>query len=162
MLRTMRERVVSRASRIGLEVRVRTLDAPTRTVAEAAAAVGCHARQIAKSIVFIADGDPVVCIASGNHRVDLDRLAEILDVAEVRQATAQEVCAATGFPVGGVAPLGHDLPLVFDAALLEERRVFAAGGDGNTLVEVEPRALAERTRARVVSLDAAKSPGAAA
>ena len=158
----MRERVVAKASRIGLEVRVRTLEAPTRTVAEAAAAVGCDARQIAKSIVFIADGEPVVCIASGAHRVDPDRLAEILDVVEVRQATAQEVCAATGFPVGGVAPLGHDLPLVFDAALLDEQRVYAAGGDGNTLVEVDPRALADRTRARVVSLDVGEPSGAAA
>ena len=33
-------------------------------------AVGCQEAEIAKSIVFVADGDPVVCVASGRHRID--------------------------------------------------------------------------------------------
>ena len=154
----MREKVAAAAKRLGLDVEVRTLGAPTRTVAEAASAVGCEDRQIAKSIVFVADGEPVVCVASGAHRVDPDRLAEFLDVAEARPATPSEVCAATGFPVGGVPPFGHDLPPVLDAALLDEPRVYAAGGDGNTLFEVDPRELAARTGAAVAPLGA-RSPG---
>ena len=68
---------------------VQRLEASTRTVSDAAVAVGCQEAEIAKSIVFIADGDPVVCVASGRHRIDPEKLADALDVAEVRQATAR-------------------------------------------------------------------------
>ena len=54
-------------------MQVERLEASTRTVADAATAVGCDEAEIAKSIVFVADGDPVVCVASGRHRVDVRR-----------------------------------------------------------------------------------------
>jgi prolyl-tRNA editing enzyme YbaK/EbsC (Cys-tRNA(Pro) deacylase) len=148
----MREKVIQAARDLSLDLEIQTLEDPTRTVDEAARAVGCGASEIAKSIVFVADGDPVVCVASGAHRVDLDRLAEVLDAAEVRAATADEVRAATGFPVGGVPPFAHGLPVVFDESLLRHERIWAAGGDGNTLFCVESRRLAECTGARVAAV----------
>jgi prolyl-tRNA editing enzyme YbaK/EbsC (Cys-tRNA(Pro) deacylase) len=148
----MREKVIKVARELGLEVDVTTLEAPTRTVPEAAAAVGCKAAEIAKSIVFVADGEPVLCIASGAHRIDPEKLCDALDCAEIRQAAPDEVRAATGFPVGGVPPFGHALPVVVDEALLRHDRVWAAGGDGNTLFEVDPRKLAECVGARIASV----------
>ena len=153
----MKERVIATARTLGLEVEVRTLAAPTRTVAEAAAAVGCAPAQIAKTLVFVADGDPVLVVASGAHRVDPDKLADAFDCAEIRQASADEVRAATGYPVGGVSPVCPGLPVVFDEALLAHPRIWAAGGDGNTLFEVDPRALAERIGARTLAIGAAPS-----
>ena len=145
----MREKVIDSARSLGLDVDVRYLEESTATAQEAAVAVGCGKAQIAKSLVFVADGDPVVCIASGAHRVDADLLADTLDVAEIRQASPDEVRAATGYCVGGVPPFGHDLPVVLDEDLLEHDRVWAAGGDGHSLFDVDPRRLAECTHARV-------------
>ena len=139
----MRDKVIDSARRLGLEVDVQRLESSTRTVSEAATAVGCGEAEIAKSIVFVADGEPVLCIASGAHRVNTDKLAEALDVAELRQAAPDEVRAATGFPVGGVPPFGHDLTVVLDEALLAHDRVWAAGGDGHSLFAVDPRRLAD-------------------
>jgi prolyl-tRNA editing enzyme YbaK/EbsC (Cys-tRNA(Pro) deacylase) len=139
----MRDKVIDSARQLGLEVDVQRLDSSTRTVSDAATAVGCGEAEIAKSIVFVADGEPVLCIASGAHRVDTDKLAEALDVAELRQAAPAEVRAATGFPVGGVPPFGHDLTVVLDEALLAHDRVWAAGGDGHSLFAVDPRRLAD-------------------
>ena len=150
----MRDKVINSARKLGLEVEVKRLDEPTRTVQEAARALGCEAGEIAKSLVFVADGDPVIVIAPGDRRVDTDKLAETLDVAEVRQAGPDEVRAATGFPVGGVPPFGHGLPAIVDEDLLRRERVFAAGGDGHSLFEVEPRRLVECTRARVAAVTA--------
>ena len=149
-----KERVKEAARALGLEVQVRTLSQPTRTVHEAALAVGCEDGEIAKSLVFIADGDPVVVVASGSHRVDTELVADILDVAEVRQASADEVRAATGYPVGGVPPFGHGLPLIFDEALLDHKLIYAAGGDGNTLFAVPPSRLVECTQSRVARIAA--------
>ncbi len=143
----MREKVIDSARALGLQVEVKRLEESTATVADAALAVGCPASEIAKSLVFIADGDPVLCIASGSHRVDVERLADVLDVAEVRAATPDEVRAATGFSAGGVPPFGHGLPVVLDKVLLEHDLVWAAGGDGHSLFQIPPARLAECTKA---------------
>ena len=148
----MREKVIDSARALGLDVQVRRLDASTATADDAAVAVGCDKSRIAKSLVFIADGDPVLVIASGSHRVDVDCLCEALDCAECRQATPDEVRAATGFSVGGVPPFGHGLPVVIDESLLEHERVWAAGGDGHSLFEVQPGRLVDCTAARVAKL----------
>lgn len=154
----MREKVIEEAHRLGLEIQVQRLEESTSTVPEAARAVGCEASEIAKSIVFVSDGDPIVCVASGRHRVDVDKLAVALDCAEVRQAGPDEVRAATGFAVGGVPPFGHDLPVLLDDALMRHERVWAAAGDPHCLFEVDPRELAARTGARVVDIGTDSEP----
>ena len=148
----MREKVRDAARELGLDVTVRTLEQTTKTVQDAAQAVGCAAAEIAKSIVIVCDGDPVVCVTSGAHRVDVEQVALARDCAEARTATPDEVRAATGYPVGGVAPIGHNLPVLVDDALLEHERVWAAGGDSNSLFEVDPRELVRCTDAQVVRL----------
>ena len=148
----MREKVVAAARELGLDVDVRSLDRPTRTVAEAAAALDVDPGQIAKSLVFLADGEPVVIVASGAHRVDVDQLALACDCAVIDKASPEDVRASTGFTVGGVPPFGHGLPVMIDEALLDYDVVYAAGGDGNTLFAVDPRRLAEATQARTVTV----------
>jgi prolyl-tRNA editing enzyme YbaK/EbsC (Cys-tRNA(Pro) deacylase) len=150
----VREKVRDAARELGLDVTVRSLEQSTKTVRDAAAAVGCDEAMIAKSIVVVCDGDPIVCVTSGAHRVDVERVALALDCAEVRTATPDEVRAATGFPVGGVPPFGHGLPVLFDESLLRHERVWAAGGDSNSLFEVDPRELIDCTTAQVVPLGA--------
>jgi prolyl-tRNA editing enzyme YbaK/EbsC (Cys-tRNA(Pro) deacylase) len=148
----MREKVIDSARALGLDVKVRRLEASTATAEDAAVAVGCEKAQIAKSLVFIADGDPVLVIASGSHRVDVNCLCDALDCAECRQATPDEVRAATGFSVGGVPPFGHGLPVVLDETLFEHEWIWAAGGDGHSLFQIEPQRLADCTKARVAAV----------
>src|SRR5436309_10966649 len=124
----MRSKVKEAARELGLDVELKTLDESTATVAEAAAAIGCDPGQIAKSIVFVMDGEPVVVVASGRHRIDFDKVCLALDCAEGRMATADEVRAATGFAVGGVPPIGHGLPVVFDSSLMDYDVIYAAAG----------------------------------
>jgi prolyl-tRNA editing enzyme YbaK/EbsC (Cys-tRNA(Pro) deacylase) len=146
----MREKVKSAAAALGLDVEIKTLERPTRTVAEAAAALDVDPGQIAKSLVFLADGEPLVIVASGAHRVDVDQLALVCDCAVIGKASPEDVRASTGFAVGGVPPFGHGLTTMIDEALLQYDVVYAAGGDGNTLFAVDPRKLAEATDARTV------------
>ena len=150
----MNERVRTAAKALGLDVEMTTFERPTRTVEQAAAAVGCEPSQIAKSIVFVVDGDPVVAVASGAKRIDTDALCGVLDCAEARPASPEEVRAATGFAAGGVPPFSHGLPVVMDQALLDEGRVWAAGGGGNTVFEVDARQLAACTHALVAPIGA--------
>jgi prolyl-tRNA editing enzyme YbaK/EbsC (Cys-tRNA(Pro) deacylase) len=150
----MRAKVIDNARELGLDVNVRRLPGATASPAAAAAAVGCGQSRIAICAVYVGDGDPLLCISSADCRVSADLLADVIDVAEVRLATAGETRAATGFPAGGVPPFGHGLPVVFDQGLLSHATVWTAGGDGYTVVEIEPQRLIGCTRATVASVTA--------
>ena len=109
---------------------VREFEASTRTARDAAAALGCPVGAIASSLVFMADGSPLLIVTSGAHRVDVDLVAGALGGTELRQATPEEVRAATGFPIGGVAPVGHPEPIrtLVDVALRDYPAVWASAG----------------------------------
>ena len=123
-------RVKEALSLLGARGEVRRLDDSARTAKEAAAALGIEVGQIASSLVFLADASPVLVIASGGHRVDTDMLATVLAAQAIDKATADDVRQATGFAIGGVAPVGHPEPLrtIVDIALSRYDEVWAAGG----------------------------------
>ena len=115
---------------LGARGEVRALDDSARTATEAADALGVEVGQIASSLIFLADGEPVLVIASGGHRVDTIELAAALEVNDITKASADQVRKATGFAIGGVAPVGHPKPLrtIVDIALSRYDEVWAAGG----------------------------------
>ena len=96
----------------GIDAHVVEFEAPTRTSAEAAAAIGCSVAEIAKSIVFRGktSGQAVVVVASGDNRVSETKVAAKLGEPLAR-ADADFVRTATGYAIGGVAPIGHSQPV---------------------------------------------------
>ena len=132
----------------------------TRTAEEAARAVDATVAQIVKSLVFVADGRPVLALASGANRVDVHKLARLAGAAHVEKATADVTRAATGFSIGGVPPVGHatPLPVFLDETLLHHEIVYAAAGTPHAMFALSPRALARATRGVVGDL-AEVAPG---
>ena len=114
---------------------VRVLDDSARTAAEAAAALGCDVGAIANWLVFTADGDPLLVLTSGAHRVDTTAVAALLGVGRVRRADPQTVRTATGQVIGGVAPVGHPGPLrtLVHTALAAHDVVWAAAGHAHAV-----------------------------
>jgi prolyl-tRNA editing enzyme YbaK/EbsC (Cys-tRNA(Pro) deacylase) len=110
---------------------IRMFPEPVPTAAVAAATLGCEVGAIANSLVFEADGDALLVLASGGHRVHTARLARRLGTGKIRQADPGFVLAHTGQAVGGVAPVGHPRPLrtVVDQALAAYPVVWAGAGD---------------------------------
>ena len=149
-------RVTQAAAEAGLRIEVVRFAEETRTAEDAARAVGCSVGQIVKSLVFVADGQPVLALVSGDHRLDTGRLGTALQAAEVRRASGDEARAATGFAIGGVPPIGHatSLPIVMDRHLLQHATVWAAAGLPDAVFEVDPHALAAATTARVEEIAA--------
>jgi len=103
-----------------------------RTAAEAAAALGIEVGQIASSIVFkLPNGEPLLVITSGRHRVDTTLVAQFLDVESLGRADADYVKDASGYSVGGVAPVGWIKPpskTLIDEALNDYDEIWAAAG----------------------------------
>ena len=135
-------RVQEALTAAGSAAEVRELPDSAHTVAEAAAALGVAEAQIAKSLVFVADGEPVLAVLSGPDRLDPARLALHVGAGRVTRADADVVRQATGFPIGGVSPVGHadGLRVVVDRGLEPYPVVWAAAGTPHA---VFPTTLAE-------------------
>jgi prolyl-tRNA editing enzyme YbaK/EbsC (Cys-tRNA(Pro) deacylase) len=123
-------RVTDRLAELGATGSVKVLDGSARTAAQAAEQLGSLVAQIANSLVFSADGAPLLVLASGGHRVDTVKVAALVGAASVDRADADFVRSHTGFAIGGVAPVGHPEPLrtLVDTALGQYDEVWAAAG----------------------------------
>ena len=148
------QRLVAAAAAVGLDAHVVRFPEGTRTAADAARAVGCDVGAICKSIVLRSDQGPVVVLTSGANRVDYAKVAAELGRTGVGRADADEARAATGYAIGGTAPLGHPapLPMLLDRDLLGFDEVWAAGGTPDRVWAVDPRRLVEVTGARVADV----------
>lgn len=109
---------------------VRMLPDAVTTAAMAAAALGVGVGQIANSLIFDADGNPLLVLTSGAHRVDTAKVAALVGATAIRRATPDFVREHTDQPIGGVAPVGHPkpVPTLVDAALAAFDEIWAAGG----------------------------------
>jgi prolyl-tRNA editing enzyme YbaK/EbsC (Cys-tRNA(Pro) deacylase) len=127
------------------------LPADTSTAALAARALNTQVATIVKSLLFFADGDPVLILAAGNRKVDVECLASDLGVAAVRLARPDEVARVTGYPVGGVPPVAHrrKLRTLVDRHLLGHGEVYAAAGAFNAVFAVSPRRLLDLTAGEI-------------
>ena len=123
-------RVTARLAELGADGSVTELDSSARTAAQAAEQLGVEVAQIANSLVFDADGAPLLVLASGGHQVDTAKVAASSAPTSVDRATPDFVRTHTGFAIGGVAPLGHPEPLrtLVDTALERYDVVWAAAG----------------------------------
>jgi prolyl-tRNA editing enzyme YbaK/EbsC (Cys-tRNA(Pro) deacylase) len=136
---------------LGPDYEVLEFEKSTRSAAEAAAAVGCDVAAIAKSLVFqLADGSPVLVIASGANRVDEARVADLLGQT-LQRPDADFVRRHTGFSIGGVPPVGHPepLPVVLDEDLMALPEIWAAAGTPNAVFRLTPAQLQALTGGQV-------------
>ena len=129
------QRVQDLLAAAGASGQVRELSDSARTSAEAAAALGVDVAQIAKSLVFRVGDGVVLVVASGADRVDTAALSAALGGAPVGRADADAVRAATGYPIGGVSPVGlpGELTVLVETALSAYDVVWAAAGTPHTV-----------------------------
>jgi len=138
----------------GVLGRVRRFPEATRTAAEAAAAIGCGLGEICKSLIFAADGVPVVVLMDGASRVDVEAVSQVLGVERVTRADAKVVREVTGYAIGGVPPFGHltRTTVLADRGLLEFAEVWAAAGNPHAVFPMEPGKLVKYAGATVVDV----------
>jgi prolyl-tRNA editing enzyme YbaK/EbsC (Cys-tRNA(Pro) deacylase) len=124
-------RVQAALAEKGSKAEVIELANTARTAEDAARALGVEVGAIVKSLVFTIDGAPVMALIAGDRRCDTKALPAALGRSGlVLRADAERVRAATGFVIGGVAPLAHPtaLPTVIDDSLGRFDVVYAAAG----------------------------------
>lgn len=134
---------------------IRHIPDGARTAAEAAAALGVDVGAIANSLVFVADGEPILVMTSGGHRVDTAALAQRIGAGEIGRATPDIVRTATGQVIGGVAPVGHPAPLrtYIDPVLEQFPQIWAAAGHSHAVFPLTYAELVRLTGGTVIAVD---------
>lgn len=138
----------------GLDIEVLHVTVSTKTAAEAAAVVGSHVDQIAKSIIFLGEtsGRAILFLTAGGNRVSADR-ASALAGEPLGKADAALIRAQTGFAIGGVSPIGHlsAIATFMDPRLMEFETIWAAAGTPHHLFAIDPKVLHKLTGAQIAS-----------
>jgi len=148
----------------GISGQVVALKDSARTAAEAAEALGIEVGQVASSIIFkLPNGNPLLVITSGRHRVDTELVARNLGVEKLHRADADYVRSVSGFAIGGVspvawvsetiggvAPIGWVSPatILIDQALNDYEVVWAAAGHPHAVYPTSYAELIECTGAK--------------
>ena len=137
-------RVRAAGAALGLDLAVRRFPEGTRTAADAAAAIGCEVGAIVKSLIFTVDGEVVLALVSGANQLDEAKLAAAAGGSSCGRASAEQVRAATGYPIGGVPPIGLATRVreFLDEDLLGHPTVWAAAGTWHDVFPISPADLA--------------------
>ncbi len=154
-------KVIEAGRALGVDVVPRSYPQGAKTAQDAADAIGVDVGQIVKSLIFgVASGDPdghlepVLAYVSGANQLDEKKLAAAAGAAKCARVDADTVRSATGFPIGGVPPFGHDTPLrIFvDPDLLQYDEVWAAAGTWNEVFGIAPDQLVDASGGVVIDL----------
>jgi Cys-tRNA(Pro) deacylase len=136
-------RVVEAGRALGLTIVTRRFPEGTKTAQDAASAIGVQVGQIVKSLVFAVDGEIVMAYVSGANQLDEKKLAAAAGGTKCSRVDADAVREATGFPIGGVPPLGlaTQMRIFVDPDLLQFDEVWAAAGTWNDVFPIDPAQL---------------------
>jgi prolyl-tRNA editing enzyme YbaK/EbsC (Cys-tRNA(Pro) deacylase) len=147
-------RVVEAGAGFGLDVQPVRFPDGTKTAIDAATAIGCDVGQIVKSLIFAVDGEVVLAYVSGSNQLDEAKLAIAAGGVTCSRVDADTVRSATGFPIGGVPPFGHDneLRVFVDPDLLQYDIVWAAAGTWHDVFSLTPQQLVSASGGAVVEL----------
>ncbi len=147
-------RVIEAGRALGIIVEPRRFPEGARTAVDAANAIGCEVSQIVKSLIFGVDGEIVLAYVSGCNQLDESKLARAAGGLMCQRVDAEVVKEATGFPIGGVPPIGHAsaLRVFIDPDLLRHDVVWAAAGTWHDVFPLTPGQLVRASGGVVVDL----------
>jgi Cys-tRNA(Pro) deacylase len=142
----------------GLEKQIHTFTNSTENAYLAAEALGVELGQIVKSVVFLADAEPVLVLMSGDMNVDTKKFKNLLGVRKARIADAETVQAITGYPVGAVPPVAHrqSIPTYLDESLNRFPKIYPAAGTTRNMFSTTFDELLRLTAAEIVHVAAPK------
>ena len=142
----------------GLEARIYSFTESTENSYLAAQALGVELGQIVKTVMFLADGKPVLVLMSGDMNSDTKKLRKLLGAKKIRIADAETVLAATGYPVGAVPPVAHRqaMPTYLDESLRRFPKIYPAAGTTTNMFVTTFEQLLRLTKAQIVNVGVTK------
>ncbi len=121
----------------GMDNLVMEFDVSSATVGEAARAVNCTEGEIAKTLSFIVDGNPIVVVVAGDVKIDNAKYRAEYHT-KAKMIPFENVEEMTGHAVGGVCPFGinENVEVYLDDSLKRFDIVYPACGSSNSAVKL--------------------------
>ena len=134
------------------EYQVLPMNESVATSIEAAKQMREKAEDIVKSIVFYKNDLIIIAIVRKNDRVDKAKVAKALNLTGITLCSPEETLEKTGYPAGGVPPLGFKAQFLMDEKAAEKKEVIAGGGNNRTLIKIKTEELLRMNKARIVEI----------
>ncbi|HDP70582.1 MAG TPA: hypothetical protein ENN38_07250 [Actinobacteria bacterium] len=130
------------------------LSYPITSTQKMAAILNIPPTEIVKSVLFIADKEPVLTLLSGDKRVSYKKLKRAVEASNVRIATGQEVVDFTGYMLGATPPIAHKIVLrtVMDLNLKARDVIYTSAGEPSVILKMRSSDLENVTGAQVYDL----------
>ncbi len=101
------------------------------TAQEVAAAEHVTGEEVAKVVILMADGEPVMCVMPATYVVDMDKAKQVLGAKKIELASEEKIGSL--FPdcqVGAMPPFGkpYDMPVYAEEGLAEDEQVLIPAG----------------------------------
>ena len=148
------QRVRDALAQYGSSAEIVALEETARTARDAAASLDCPLGAIVKTLVFTCGDEAVLALVAGDRQCEPAALRGALGrTGAVQIADADQARAATGFAIGGVAPIGHPhaLPTAIDDSLRRFDTVYAAAGHPHCVFATTVDELVAMTGGRVAA-----------
>lgn len=119
------------------------VDTPDKhTVEEVAAFLGVEPQQLIKTMLYLADGEPIAVLVRGDHEVNEVKVANLLGATNLTLADPDTIRRITGAPVGFAGPIGlkEEIPFYADHAVMAVERGVVGGNKKDThLINLDPK-----------------------
>ncbi len=120
-----------------LEKNILEFTESSATVKEAAQALHCEEKEIAKTLGFLVNNEPILIVTAGDQKIDNQKYKEIFK-EKAKMIPFDEVENTTGHEVGGVCPFGikENIKVYLDDSLKRFKTVYPACGSHNSAVKL--------------------------
>lgn len=141
------EKVKSYFESVDMGQRVMNLEKSSATVEEAARAIGCEPKQIAKTMSFLQGEKPVLIVTAGDGKIDNKKYKAVFH-QKAKMIPADQVEGYIGHAPGGVCPFAikPETEVYLDISLRRFDKVYPAAGSGHSAVELTLEELERHSR----------------
>ena len=138
------ERAKAYLKKYKLNKEILEFETSSATVALAAQALHCEEAEIAKTLSFLLDNQPIVIVVAGDKKIDNAKYKEEFH-KKAKMIALDDVEPLIGHAVGGVCPFGinENVDIYLDESLKEHEVVYPACGSQNSAIRLEVKQLEE-------------------
>lgn len=131
------EKAKNYLKQFNLEDRVMEFSVSSATVKDAAIAVGCSDGEIAKSLTFLIENNPIMILVAGDAKIDNKKYRDEFHI-KAKMIPFEDVERLVGYAVGGVCPFGinDNVKVYLDVSLKKYEIVYPAAGSDKSAVKL--------------------------
>lgn len=150
----VRDALIAKGALMAAE-RILVLPNIAPTASATAVQIPCDVGAIVNSLIFEANGEPVLILTSGAHKVNTALVAQHIGVPKLARAHPEFVREKTGQAIGSVAPVGHSAPIAtyVDESLAQHGEIWAAAGHPSTVFPLSFEELVMVTNPHVIKVN---------